>query len=230
MSKTNTLPLTQNLKNQYTCFRSSDTLQVYKAIPNGLGSGMTDGTRTFTAIPGNAGALKSGGTAASWKAPVLGGQVVGEVTYNYGGDYLTAPQDITTNAATADSGGNTSCTWTLLMGCLKTIYTAGANDSVIKAINCINIDAGKTVALILTDASNTFNSILGTITVTTLASYPATTVASFDLLSGTYFPSLPYDANGKRVLPMQANHVLKLAVPAIAAAKFLGVQVFAEDY
>ena len=228
MAKSVALNQTQNLETTLTCFRSSDTLQIYKAISNNNGTNLTAGTRTFTATIGS-GSLKTGGSAAIWTATASDTRVVGDVTMTHYGDYLVAPTDLTTNAAAVDQDSS-NATWTLLAGTLKTIFTAGADGSVVKSINCINTDSAKTVALILTDANATFCSIIGTVAVTGVAGYPATTVATFDLLSGTYFPSLPYDGTGKRVLPMKAGYLLKLAVPALTAAKWLDVQVMGEHF
>lgn len=229
MSKTTTLPFTQTLKSQYTCFRSSDVLSVYKILPNNNGSNLTTGTRTFTANTDGA-TIKTGGASASWTSTVVDSRVIGDPIIGAFGDYLIVPTDVTTNAATVDSG-NSNATWTLITGVVKTIYTAGSEGSVIKAINVMNQDsASKTVALILTDNVPTFCSIIGTLTVAASSGYPAGTTATIDLLSGTYFPSLPYDNNGKRVLPLQAGHILKAGVQIPAAAKFVDIQVFAEDY
>lgn len=228
MAKSVALNQTQTLDTVLTCFRSSDTLQIYKAIPNSNGTNLTAGSRTFTAAVGS-GSIKTGGSAAIWTATASDTRVVGDITVTNYGDYLVAPTDLTTNAATVDSGSS-NATWTLLAGTLKTIFTAGTEGSVVKSINCINTDSAKTVALILTDASASFCSIIGTIAVTGVAGYPATTVAPFDLLSGSYLPFLPYDGAGKRCLPMKAGYLLKLAVPALTAAKWLGVQVMGEHY
>lgn len=228
MAKSVALNQTQNLETVLTRFRSNDELQVYSALPNSNGTNLTSGSRTFTAALGT-GAIKTGGSAAIWTCTASDTRVVGDVSITNTGNYLTAPSELTANAATVDSGSS-NATWTLLVGTLKTIFTAGAEGSVVKAINCMNSDSAKTVALIVTDASATFCSILGTVAVTGVAGYPATTVATFDLLSGTYFPSLPYDANGKRVLPLKAGYLLKLAVPALTAAKWLGVQTMGEHF
>lgn len=56
-------------------------------------------------------------------------------------------------------------------------------------------------------------------------------IAAVDLLSGTLFPNLPYDANGKRVLPLPAGYILKVSVQAtVTAAKTISITCMAEDY
>jgi hypothetical protein len=52
-----------------------------------------------------------------------------------------------------------------------------------------------------------------------------------DLLGGTLMPALPYDANGKRVLPMPAGFILKVnTTTTVAATRVVTVSCMAEDY
>ena len=230
MAKSEALNQTQSIKTQLTVFRPSDLLSIITVSPNSNGSNLTSGLRTFTAAIGS-GTLKTGGTAASWKMDVSDSRVLGSgFVVVATGDYLTAPTDLSTNAATVDSGSS-NATWTLTAGILKNIYTAGANDSVIKSINVASLDsAARIMTLYLTDASNTCYSFLAAINIPATAGTGSGTTASIDLLGGTLIPSLPYDSNGKRVLPMQAGYKLWASVPAVTAAKLIKLQVLAEAF
>ena len=65
----------------------------------------------------------------------------------------------------------------------------------------------------------TVKNTLGSVNVPTLSGTSGT-AAAVDLLSGTLMPGLPYDANGKRVLPLPAGAILKVASQAtVTAAK-----------
>jgi hypothetical protein len=56
-------------------------------------------------------------------------------------------------------------------------------------------------------------------------------VAAIDLLGGTLLPSLPFDANGKRVLPLPAGYILKVNSQAtVTAAREITFVCMAEDY
>lgn len=112
---------------------------------------------------------------------------------------------------------------------LKTLFTAGANDSVVKAINVQSTDtAARIVNLYVNDGSTDF--LLGAVNIP-LSSGNTGAVATVDLLGGTLLPSLPYDANGKRIIPLPAGYVLKVSVQvAVTAAREITVVCMAEDY
>lgn len=229
MAKSTTLNFTQNLNNANITFASSDLQSVIAAAPNSNGTNLTSGTRTFTAAVGT-GATTTGGTNATWTATVSDTRVISPAVITNYGTYLTAPSDVTTNAATVDSG-TSNATWTLTTGILKTLYTGGTNDSVVKAINVASFDsAARIMTLWISNTATGADTFLGSINIPLTAGTGSGTTASIDLLSGTLLPSLPYDANGKRVLPLKAGQVLKASVPAVTAAKLIVVQVMAEDY
>jgi hypothetical protein len=228
MAKSTDLNFTQNINNQNIIFASSDLQRVIFATPNSNGSNLTTGERTFTANTGT-GAIQTGGGAATWTANVTDSRVVGPATITSNGGYLSAPSDVTTNPASVDSGSS-NATWTLTVGILKTIYTASANDSVVKAINVASTDsAARVMTLWLSDLANGNDTFLGAINIP-VNSGVSGTVAAIDLLGGTLLPSLPYDANGKRVLPLKSGWHLKASVPAVTAGRTITVEVIAEDY
>jgi len=56
-------------------------------------------------------------------------------------------------------------------------------------------------------------------------------VAAIDLLGGTLLPSLPYDANGKRIIPLPAGYILKVnSQVAVSATREITVVCMAEDF
>lgn len=111
----------------------------------------------------------------------------------------------------------------------KTIYTASANDAVLKSLNVTSTDtAAMNVALYVNDG--TADRLLGTINVPALSGFNGTAPA-VDMLNGTQIPGLAFDQNGKRILSLKAGAIVKVAVlVTVTAAKqidFLGV---AEEY
>jgi hypothetical protein len=76
---------------------------------------------------------------------------------------------------------------------LVTLFTAGTNDSIVKAINVQSTDtAARVVQLWVNDGSNDF--LIGAVNIP-LRSGDTGAVAAIDLLGGTLLPSLPFDAN-----------------------------------
>jgi hypothetical protein len=112
---------------------------------------------------------------------------------------------------------------------LKTLYTAGANDAVVKAINISSTDTtARNVGLYINNGVSDF--LIGVVNVPITAGDTGA-VASVDVLASALIPSLPLDQNGKRVLPMQATYILKVgALVAVTAAKEIDVTCVAEEY
>ena len=112
---------------------------------------------------------------------------------------------------------------------LVTLFTAGTNDSVVKAINVQSTDtAARVVQLWVNDGTTDF--LIGAVN-TPLRAGDNGTAATIDLLGGTLMPSLPYDSNGKRVLPLPAGYILKVNSQAtVTAAKQITFVCMAEDY
>jgi hypothetical protein len=112
---------------------------------------------------------------------------------------------------------------------LVTLFTAGSEDSVVKAINVQSTDtAARVVQLWVNDGTTDF--LIGSVNIP-LRSGDNGTAATIDLLGGTLMPSLPYDANGKRILPLPAGYILKVNSQAtVTAAKEITFVCMAEDY
>lgn len=112
---------------------------------------------------------------------------------------------------------------------LKTLFTAGTNDSVVKAIHAATTDTtARVVQLYVNDGSTDI--FLGSANVAANSGLNGTTAAT-DIISGTLFPALPYDSNGKRVLPLPAGYVLKVATTTtVTSSKAVTVTAVAEDY
>jgi hypothetical protein len=112
---------------------------------------------------------------------------------------------------------------------LKTLFTAGSNDAIVKSINVQSTDtAARVVQLTVNDGSTDF--LIGAVNIP-LRSGDNGTAATIDLLGGTLMPSLPYDANGKRVLLLPAGYILKVNSQAtVTADKVITFICMAEDY
>jgi hypothetical protein len=111
----------------------------------------------------------------------------------------------------------------------KTLFTAGANDSVVKAINVQSSDTATARVVVLTVNDGTTDYILGAVNIP-LNSGNTGAIATVDLLGGTLLPSLPYDANGKRILPLPAGYVLKVNTTSNVAIGTVTVVCMAENY
>ena len=224
MAKSQNLNFTQNLNNVYVDFFSSDKLSVVAVSPNSNGSNLTAGTRTFTAA---AGTVQTGGSAATWTATVTDSRVVGATTITNRGDYLVTPT-ASANAATVDSGSS-NATFNLRVEIYKELYTASSNDAIVKAINVASLDtAARVMSLWIVGADNQ-PTLIGAVNIP-LNSGNTGTAATIDLLGGTIMPSLPYDANGKRVIAMKAGQKLFVSVPAVTAGTQINVTAQVEEY
>lgn len=111
----------------------------------------------------------------------------------------------------------------------KTLYTAAADDAIVKSIMVTSNDTSTVnVKVIINDGST--DRIIGTVAVATLSGTSGS-AAAVDLLSSSLLPGLPLDQNGKRVLPLQGTHVLKVApLVAVTAAKTVDVVAVVEEY
>jgi len=112
---------------------------------------------------------------------------------------------------------------------LKTLFTAGTNDAIVKAINVQSTDtAARVVQLWVNDGSTDF--LIGSVNIP-LRSGDNGTAATIDLLGGTLMPSLPYDSSGKRILPLPAGYILKVNSQAtVTSAKEITFVCMVEDY
>ena len=112
---------------------------------------------------------------------------------------------------------------------LKTLYTAGADDAIVRSIMVVSDDtSARNVTLYLNNGVADFP--LCTVALAIGQGTNGTT-ASIDLLSSAYVPGLSYDQNGKRILPLQAGYTLKIAATTtITAGKQISVVGVAEEY
>lgn len=111
----------------------------------------------------------------------------------------------------------------------KTIYTASADDAVIKTLNITSTDtAAMNVQLYVNDG--TADRLLGTIPVPALSGTNGT-VISVDMLDGSKIPGLAYDMNGKRILALKAGAIVKVAVlVTVTAAKQIDIYGTVEEF
>ena len=224
MAKSTNLNFTQNINNSYVDFCSADVLQVVSVSPNNAGTTLTDGTRTFTAA---AGTLVSGASAASWSATVLGGRVIGMPVIIEKGQYTVTPT-AAANAATVDSG-TTNATFNLVVEFFKELYTSATNDSVVKAINVASFDSAARVMKLWIISNDAQPILIGAVNIPANSGNNGT-AAAVDLLGGTLLPSLPYDANGKRVLALKAGQKIAVSVPTVTAGTQINVSAQIEEY
>lgn len=225
MTKTTNYYLTQTIQNATVQFASSDLLQVIAVSPNSNGSNLTAGTRTFTAA---AGTVQTGGSAAQWTATVTDSRVIGVATITQRGSYLVTPT-ATANAATVDSGSS-NATWNLRVEYYKPLYTSPVDGAVVKSINVASFDsAARVMSLWIADTVGSTPTLIGAVNIP-LSSGNNGTAATIDLLGGTLMPSLPYDAQGKRVIELKSNEVLLVSVPAVTAGTQIHVTAQVEEY
>lgn len=224
MAKSQLLNFTQNINNVSAVFFSSDLLKVVAVSTNSNGSNLTTGTRTFTAAGGT---LQTGGSAATWTAAVTDSRVVGEVTLATQGAYLVTPT-AAGNAATVDSGSS-NATFNLRVEIYKELYTATTDDSVVKCINVASLDSAARVMSLWIIGSNNQPRLIGAVNIPANSGNNGT-AATIDLLGGTLMPSLPYDANGKRIITLNGGEKLAVSVPAVTAATQIAVTAQIEEY
>lgn len=224
MPKSTNLNFTQNIANAYVDFASSDLLQVVAVSPNNNGNNLTAGARTFTAA---AGTVQTGGSAATWTATVTDSRVIGMPVITQRGQYLVTPT-ATANAATVDTG-NTNATFNLRVEFFKELYTATTNDAIVKAINVASFDSAARVMSLWIIGTDAQPVLIGAVNIPANSGNNGT-AAAIDLLGGTLMPSLPYDANGKRVISLKAGQKIAVSVPAVTAGTQINVTAQIEEF
>jgi hypothetical protein len=233
MPKSTSLYFTQNLNNVSLQFNSSDVYNGIQVAVTSAGSNLTPGTRTFTLAGGTT--VTGGSGAATFTATVKGGAgagfVAGPTSITSFGEYTVGNgPTASANAATVDSG-TTNATFAVTVGIVKPLYTASANDAIVKAINVSSTDGtARIMSFWLQDASSNTMNIIGAVNIPASSGTGSGTTAAIDLLGGTIFPSLPYDANGKRILPLKAGTRLLCSVPAVTASAYISVSAMVEEY
>jgi hypothetical protein len=223
MPKSTTLNFTQNVNNVYVDLFSSDVLRVVSVSPNNNGNNLTAGTRTFTAAGGT---IQTGGVAASWTATVTDSRVVGMPLIVQSGSYFVTPT--VTNTPTVDTGSS-NATFNLRVENYKELYTASTNDAVVKSISVASFDTAARVMSLWLVGTDNQPILIGAVNIP-LRSGDNGTAAAVDLIGGTLMPALPYDANGKRVIPLKAGQKLAVSVPAVTAGTQINVSAMIEEY
>ena len=234
MSKSAVLNFTQNLNNISLQLNSADPYGVIAVAPTSNGTALTPGLRTFTAVGGTP--VSGGVGAAQFTVQAVGAagaaSVGGIPVVTQPGSYVPGSgPTAAANAATVDVNSS-NATFALTVGILKTLYTASTNDCVVKAINVASTDGtARTMSLWEQDPSGGYLTLLGSLNIPASSGSPSSGSApSVDLLSGILIPTLPYDANGKRVLPLKAGSKLLVSIPAVSISTFVSVHAMVEEY
>ena len=112
---------------------------------------------------------------------------------------------------------------------LKTVYTSATDDSVVKSLMCVSDDtAAVNLRVLLTIGGTDYQ--IGTVNIQ-IASGTNGTANAVDILNSTAMAGLPLDRNGKRVLPLGAGVILKVAaLVTITAAKTVTINALIEEY
>lgn len=110
-----------------------------------------------------------------------------------------------------------------------TVYTASTNDAVLKSIIVTSTDTSAVNLQVFVDDGTTVG-LLGTVRIPAASGTDGAT-ASVDLLNSSLLPGLPMDMNGRRILPLQAGYILKVApLVAITATKQVDIFCANEEY
>lgn len=108
-------------------------------------------------------------------------------------------------------------------------FTAGANDSDIKAIVATSDDTA-TINLGVYVVRGGVNYLIGTVRIVTLSGQDGAANA-IDILNSTAMAGLPLDSVGKRYIPLKTGETLKVGCLAtMTAAKTCTVSVLGQDY
>lgn len=233
MAKSTNLNFTQNLNNVSLQFNSSDPYGAVAVAVTSAGSNLTPGARTFTLAGGTQ--VSGGAGAATVTATAKGGAgaafVAGPLSITSPGEYTVGNgPTASANAATVDSGSS-NATFAVTVGIIKELYTASSNDAIVKAINVSSTDsAARIMSLWMKDVGSNVLIQIGAINIPANAGVGSGTTAAIDLLGGTLLPSLPYDSNGKRTVPLKAGTKLLISVPAVTASTYISVTAMIEEY
>lgn len=113
---------------------------------------------------------------------------------------------------------------------LKLLYTASADDAVVKALMVASADTvARVVQIVIEDAAGN-QRILGSVSVPA-NSANAGNIPAVDLLNATSLPGLPMDQNGKKVLPLEAGFKVKVkSTVTVTAGTSLDFNAVVEEY
>ncbi len=111
----------------------------------------------------------------------------------------------------------------------KTVYTAASDDAVVKGLLCVSDDtAAVNLRVALTIGGTDYQ--IGTVNIP-IASGTNGTANAVDVLNSVAMPGLPLDRDWKRILPLMAGVVLKVAALAtVTTAKTVTVTALIEEY
>jgi hypothetical protein len=231
MPKSTTLNFTQNVNTVYAELFSSDLLRVMTVSTNSAGTTGTAGTTTYTAAGGTR--PTGANTESTWTATVRGVGanflVVGQPTITNFGEYVGTGPTATGQTASASPASN--ATWNVRSEIYKDLYTASANDAVVKAINVSSLDSAARVMSLWIVGSDNQPLLLCSVNIPALSGNGAAgATPAVDLLNGVLLPSLIYDANGKRIIPLKAGQKLGVSVPAVTVGTQINVVATVEEY
>ena len=93
----------------------------------------------------------------------------------------------------------------------KTVWTAGANDSVLKSFGLTSTDtSARVVQIFINVGGSGTDRLIGTVAVPALAGSDGAT-AAIDCLRSVFLPYFAYDAYGNKALNVKASTTLKIA-------------------
>ena len=111
----------------------------------------------------------------------------------------------------------------------KTVYTAGADDAVLKGLLAVSDDTSAVNLRIGLDIGSTVYQI-GCVRLPAAAGTDGSANA-IDLLNAVSIPGLPLDRDFKRIFPLEAGTILKVAALAtVTSGKTVTVTALAEEY
>lgn len=238
MPKSTSLNFTQNINTVYAELFSTDLYKVVTVGVQTAGTTGVAGTTTYTAAGGTrpSGLAANGlGTEATWSCTTRGIvgnsniQVVGQPTITNFGEYTVAPTVV--NSPTSSTNPVSNATFNVRSEIYKELYTASPNDAVVKAINVTSLDATARVLSLWIIGSDNQPLLLGSVNIpANSGNTGVAATAAIDLLNGTLIPSLTYDANGKRIIPLKAGQKLAVSVPLVTAGAQINVVATVEEY
>lgn len=110
-----------------------------------------------------------------------------------------------------------------------TVYTATGDDAIVKGLACTSDDTAAVVLRLGIDIAATIYQI-GSVNIP-IASGTNGVANAIDCLNASACPFLPVDRNGKRILPLPAGAVLKVAALAtVTSGKTITITALTEEY